>query len=229
MKYVDIDGVKIYYNLTRKKMKNIRIRVTNPEFVEVSCPYYVKTEDVERFIRQQKDFIIKSMETMSEREEKNVEGLNIKDGETVYVFGKQKKLNVQRRDGFLGVFADDANVYIYEGENTNARQLYMLWRKEELERTIKQLCKEIGPKMAAPVPEKTEFGDYTSFWGENVKKTKTLKFSYRLFEHDLEDIEYVVVHEFAHFFEMNHSPAFWAIVAKYIPDYKARRKRLNGK
>lgn len=42
-----------------------------------------------------------------------------------------------------------------------------------------------------------------------------------------EILDYVVVHELAHRVELNHSPAFWAIVEKYIPDYKKRRKWLK--
>ena len=55
-----------------------------------------------------------------------------------------------------------------------------------------------------------------------------LKFSYRLFEKDREIIRYVVVHEFAHFIEPNHSSRFWAIVADIVPDYIELRKRLNS-
>ena len=41
--------------------------------------------------------------------------------------------------------------------------------------------------------------------------------------------EYVVVHEFCHFAHPNHSPAFWAAVARVMPDYKARQALLKGR
>lgn len=39
--------------------------------------------------------------------------------------------------------------------------------------------------------------------------------------------EYIVVHEAAHCIEHNHSPAFWALVEKLIPDWRARRQALK--
>ncbi len=39
-------------------------------------------------------------------------------------------------------------------------------------------------------------------------------------------IDYVLVHELAHRVEFNHSKAFWAIVAKYMPDYEQQKKVL---
>jgi predicted metal-dependent hydrolase len=39
--------------------------------------------------------------------------------------------------------------------------------------------------------------------------------------------EYVVVHELAHLREMNHSRAFWAIVAEALPDHRRPRAWLK--
>lgn len=39
--------------------------------------------------------------------------------------------------------------------------------------------------------------------------------------------DYVVVHELCHRKEMNHSPRFWAEVARIIPDYKTHEKWLK--
>ena len=52
-------------------------------------------------------------------------------------------------------------------------------------------------------------------------------FSYRLMLYPEEAREYVVVHELAHLVELNHSPAFYGIVERYMPDYKKREKLLE--
>ena len=39
--------------------------------------------------------------------------------------------------------------------------------------------------------------------------------------------DYVVVHELCHRRQMNHSPRFWAEVAKILPDYESRRAWLK--
>lgn len=66
---------------------------------------------------------------------------------------------------------------------------------------------------------KTRFGSCSS--------KGNLAFSYRLMMYPEEAIDYVVVHELAHLVEMNHSPAFYKVVAKILPDYKERIKLLK--
>ncbi len=39
--------------------------------------------------------------------------------------------------------------------------------------------------------------------------------------------DYVVVHELCHRLEMNHSPAFWAQVARVLPEYETHRQWLS--
>ena len=41
-----------------------------------------------------------------------------------------------------------------------------------------------------------------------------------------ECLEYIVVHELAHLHEANHSPRFHAIVERYLPEWRERKKML---
>ena len=40
-------------------------------------------------------------------------------------------------------------------------------------------------------------------------------------------LDYVAAHEVAHLAEMNHSSAFWAVVARLMPDYEVPRNWLR--
>ena len=66
----------------------------------------------------------------------------------------------------------------------------------------------------------------TTRWGVCVPAKRQITFSLRLAEKPRAAVEYVVLHEYAHFVRADHSPAFWAVVARYMPDYKARRRLL---
>lgn len=63
-------------------------------------------------------------------------------------------------------------------------------------------------------------------WG-SASKSGALSFSYRLALLPPRMADYVVVHELCHLKEMNHSPAFWALVSQSVPDYRNIRKRLR--
>lgn len=52
-------------------------------------------------------------------------------------------------------------------------------------------------------------------------------FSWRLMAFPPEAVEYVVVHELAHIKHRNHGREFYALVEKYLPDYKKRRSLLK--
>ena len=77
-------------------------------------------------------------------------------------------------------------------------------------------------------------GHYTSItirdqktrWGSCSSKGN-LNFNWRLIFAPEEVVDYIVVHELAHRKEMNHSRAFYNVVASVLPDYKVQEKWLK--
>ena len=63
-------------------------------------------------------------------------------------------------------------------------------------------------------------------WG-SCAADGTLRFNWRVMLLDPSLIDYIVVHELAHLTHMDHSPAFWELVCRTIPDAQDRRKRLR--
>lgn len=63
-------------------------------------------------------------------------------------------------------------------------------------------------------------------WGSCSSKGN-LNFNWRLIFAPEEVLDYIVIHELAHRKEMNHSPAFYRVVASVMPDYKRPQKWLR--
>jgi predicted metal-dependent hydrolase len=70
--------------------------------------------------------------------------------------------------------------------------------------------------------------DQKTRWG-SCSRRGNLSFNYRLLNLPPEIADYVIVHELCHLQELNHSPRFWRLVAKILPDYDDRRHKLRNK
>lgn len=103
----------------------------------------------------------------------------------------------------------------------------------EQEAALRQMARDILPGLVARWAEVmgvepagiTVTGARTRFGSCSPKNR--LSFSFRLMEYPMEAVEYVVVHELSHIRHKNHGPAFYAEVARFLPDWQARRQLLK--
>ncbi|MEG2087448.1 MAG: SprT family zinc-dependent metalloprotease [Angelakisella sp.] len=93
--------------------------------------------------------------------------------------------------------------------------------KQELPQRVQRLAQQMEL-----TPAGITITSAQSRWGSCSAKNR-LSFPYRLMLLPDDLIEYIIVHELAHIREKNHSPRFYAVVAAYLPDYKARVTRLK--
>ncbi len=79
----------------------------------------------------------------------------------------------------------------------------------------------------APRPLKDiRYKKMRSRWGSASSKNN-LNFNIDLAKLPLEIQQYIVIHEYCHLFEMNHSAKFWDKVEKFDPSYRDHRRQLR--
>ena len=102
-------------------------------------------------------------------------------------------------------------------------------KEEELRRAAREVIPplvERYSKIMGLKPESVKITSAEKRFGSCSGKN-ALCFSWRLMAYPAEAVEYVVVHELAHIKHHNHSPAFYALIEKYMPDYRRRQKLLK--
>ena len=101
------------------------------------------------------------------------------------------------------------------------------------EAALRKRAKEILPQklafyaqiMGVSPTRLTITGAKTRFGSCSAKNA--ISFSFYLMQYPDSAVDYVVVHELAHIRHHDHSPAFWAEVEKWMPDYKERKVLLK--
>lgn len=106
-------------------------------------------------------------------------------------------------------------------------------RLNVMDERFRKAAKEYFPKRVAYFHtftggdfKKITIRDQKTRWG-SCSSSGTLSFNYRLMYAPPRVLDYVVVHELCHLTHMNHSKAFWAMVASIMPEYKIYRQWLK--
>ena len=72
-----------------------------------------------------------------------------------------------------------------------------------------------------------KFRKLKSMWGSCNRRTDTITLNYELLRFPQICIDYVALHELAHFLCIYHDKKFYAVLARFMPDYKAVIKMMK--
>lgn len=102
------------------------------------------------------------------------------------------------------------------------------WLREEARRDVVAASEHYAARLGVGLGRVT-MRDPRSRWG-SCSHAADLMYSWRLVMTPPAVLDYVAAHEVAHIAELNHAPAFWAVVARLLPGYAAPREwlRVNG-
>lgn len=227
---VTVGDRTITYELTRKKVKNINLRIKPDGTVHVSASTAVTIAVIERFIREKSAFILGAIDKYSAKNDGTK--IRFEDEEILSILGSEYMLfvykgeynHIEENIGTLALYVTDTEDYELKYKT------YIAWLKPQCMSLMTRLCKiaydEHYGKLGIDFPV-IKVKDMRSRWGSCIPSKKILTFNVHLMEYPLSAAEYVVAHEFTHFLQANHSAKFYSELAKYMPDYKQRERILK--
>lgn len=195
--------------------------------VEVAAPRGTPLTAIEDLYRRKSTWVARTLERfraqpcpMTERQ--------YTQGERFLLAGRERVLVLEERDGYAARFDGEVlRVPVQAGtapEEVRERviELYRQIAIEAIEPLIYLHAARMG--LASP-PFRVKH--LRRRWG-SCSRAGRLNFNLRLAMAPPAELEYIVVHELCHMIHLDHSPAYWRTVERYMPDYGARRAALSA-
>ena len=183
--------------------------------VTLSGPPYVRERDYMAFIRDKEDWIIKNLAVMPEKTLVAAGAVLVYRGSPVTVaMASQRGVRI----------AGDA-IYVARTSRSIGASIKGFLKSQArgaLAHASDRYAAQLGVGYSALV-----LRDTRSRWGSGSSQGQ-LMYSWRLIMAPPDILDYVAAHEVAHLIEMNHSRAFWNVVARLYPDYETARDWLRS-
>lgn len=218
----------ITFELERKRVKNINLRVRADGSVYVSAAPRVPLAAVEAFVAREAGFIARARKKGAARAPQNA--LSGAAGEAVPVFGVPRVLTFEK-GAKRGVKLTETALILSVLDPADAaacRRAFLTWYRAASMEYLSALAARVSPLFAPepPAMPALSFRTMKTRWGVCRPHKNAVTLNRRLLFADPALAEYVVYHEFCHYRHTDHSAAFWAYLARFLPDCRARRRAL---
>ncbi len=222
-KVVQCRKYPITYTLVTKQVKNINMRISSKGEVVVSANPFVPMDKIDDFVSSKVSWIVKHQKSMQERSRKSMI-----DDKHIVLFGNS--LKIRKTTGkYNHVSYDKDTLYVQCREQADPEKV--------IRQFLDKLCRDVFLDIATltfrslsdyhlEFPD-VKIRDMKSRWGSCTPAKNSITLNRKLIHYPFEFIEYVVLHEFVHFIQPNHSKAFYNIIENYMPDYKTRMEMVN--
>lgn len=210
-----------YDRLVRARRRTIALIVERDGSLTVRAPRRVTLRDIEQFIQEKMDWILRSREKMKAVVENPKK--QYKDGETFLFLGQEYELRFVTPQRPALKFDNGFTLSVSARER--GEQAFIKWYKEKALQVLNERVNYYAA-LHGLVPKQVKVNSAKTRWG-SCTSAGTINFTWRLVMAPLDVIDYVVLHELAHLRVKNHSKKFWLMVAQLCPGYKTHRKWLR--
>ena len=225
MDEIVLGGQTIPFTLVRKRIKNINLHIQKDGSIFVSAPARVPKAYVLQVLHEKEAFLLRTREALLRRQQQAPPPKAFVEGETFRLLGRFYTLKRVRTPG---VAAEGGALLCGPGD---PKKLVPTWLRKAGECVFQKAANTARERLLAqqfPLPEGVQLRQrrMVSRWGSCNPARKAVTFSTRLLETPYPCIEAVAMHEFSHFLHADHSKAFYAVLERCMPDYRARAKIL---
>lgn len=203
--------------LVRKSIKSRRISIKiKAKGVELVLPFLADEKKAYDFLQSKEAWIRQKLHKSTYLDDLPQDSIPIFGNfyKLVYTLGLKSHVH----------FSED--LIIVSAKESKRKSILDNFLKKKLLQEVTKIADSISAKNNLNYSEITIQNSKTK-WG-SCSSRKQLSFNWRLIYAPLDIVEYVVVHEMCHLLEMNHSPRFWAHVARLYPNYKQARLWLKA-
>lgn len=219
-------GRSVDYVLKRtRRRRSIAFSVDGDGLV-VSAPWNASDSRIQRSIAEAANWIVRKLDEWSGYETRKQRWA---DGEQLEYLGRPLMIKVVA-DAVLvpPVLLDEWYLQVTVADPEGEKRIHeaaVAWYRRHASRNFTDRITLYATQMGLAVPQLCLSAAQTQ-WGSCNSKGQ-IRLNWRLIQAPQDVIDYVVVHELAHLFEMNHSKRFWQIVARHFPGHLRARKHLD--
>ena len=230
MPIIKINGHSI--ELVRKKIKNIYLRVyPGSGKIKISAPQRMSEVAIYNFAISKSEWLIKQLaKTQSVKRKPHIESKKYISGEKHYFAGTAYELKVFIHSAKPRIILTNKvlELYVRSGSNAAKREKVLNeWYRSQLKRIIPDYISKWENAMKVKVKE---FGvkSMKTRWGTCNRTAGRIWLNLQLAKYRPECLEYIVVHEMIHLIERKHNKRFYALMDKFLPDWKKLKRELSG-
>lgn len=224
--YLSVSGIDV--DVVYKDIKNLHIGVYPPMGrVRVAAPEALDDDQIRLAIVSRLPWIKRQRDQLQAAQRQTIR--EMVNGESHYVWGIRLRLKVIERPGRAHIEVDGDRLLLYsptESTTEYRREVLDSWYRDQLRRAIPDVIEKWQSKMRVSVP-KWSIRRMKTKWGSCNRETGHIWFNVDLAKKHPECLEYLAVHEMSHLIERSHGVRFTKLMDKHLPDWRARRDRLN--
>lgn len=220
----------IAFELEHRRRRTLEISVYPDTAVRVIAPLNRTLEEVQEKVRKRASWILEQQRSFSLFLPKQPPRRYV-SGETHAYLGRHYRLKTINSDrervvlsrGVLCVYVKDRT------DSARVRRLMRAWYRERAAQKFRErldLCWQKARKHGIPQPA-FQIRDMARRWG-SCSGNGTLLLNSQLVKAPTQCIDYVIVHELCHTQHFNHSKSFYELLTKIMPDWQARKRRLES-